>query len=65
MLHDVDTTVTTFSLLGMINWLSRWFKQDHALTEERIAEEIVKLALNGLLRPKAGTAQPGLRVVRD
>src|SRR4030095_10513008 len=28
MLQDVDTTVATFSLLGMINWLSRWFKTD-------------------------------------
>ena len=31
-LHDVDTTVATFSLLGMINWLSRWFRQDGDLT---------------------------------
>ncbi len=65
MLQDVDTTVATFSLLGMINWLSRWFKQDGALTEEQIAEEIVKFALNGLLRPESRAAQRGLRVVRD
>ena len=64
-LQDVDTTVATFSLLGMINWLSRWFKQDGALTEEQIAEEIVKIALSGLLRPSAHTAQPILRVVKD
>jgi hypothetical protein len=63
MLQDVDTTVATFSLLGMINWLSRWFKQDGALTEEQIAEEIVKIALNGLLRPAARAAHRGLRVV--
>ena len=65
MLNDVDTTVATFSLLGMINWLSRWFKQDGALTEEQIAEEIVKIALNGLLRPSSRAAQPMLRVVKD
>jgi len=65
MLQDVDTTVATFSLLGMINWLSRWFKRDGALTEEQIAEEIVKIALNGLLRPESRAAQRGLRVVRD
>ncbi|HXM36906.1 MAG TPA: TetR/AcrR family transcriptional regulator [Pyrinomonadaceae bacterium] len=65
MLHDVDTTVATFSLLGMIHWLSRWFKQDGALTEEQIAEEIVKIALNGLLRPGSHAAQTRLRVVRD
>ena len=25
-LQDVDTTAATFSLLGMISWLSRWFR---------------------------------------
>ena len=27
-LQDVDTTTATFSILGMINWLSRWFRPD-------------------------------------
>ena len=63
MLQDVDTTVATFSLLGMIHWLSRWFKQDGTLTEEQVAEEIVKIALNGLLPPNPRAAQPMLRVV--
>ena len=63
MLQDVDTTVATFSLLGMINWLSRWFRQDGALTEEQVAEEIAKIALNGLLPAQAGAAPPRLRVV--
>src|SRR5260370_37528329 len=65
MLQDVDTTVATFSLLGMINWLSRWFRQDGALTEEQVAEEIVKIALNGLLRPESRAAERGLQVVKD
>ena len=65
MLQDVDTTVATFSLLGMINWLSRWFKHDGALTEEQIADEIVKFALSGLLRPESRAAKLGLRVVKD
>jgi AcrR family transcriptional regulator len=63
MLQDVNTTVATFSLLGMINWLSRWFRQDGALTEEQVAEEIAKIALNGLLPAQAGAAPPRLRVV--
>jgi AcrR family transcriptional regulator len=49
-LQDVDTTVATFSLLGMISWLSRWFRQNGALTQEQVAEQITKIALNGLLR---------------
>ncbi len=63
-LHDVDTTAATFSLLGMINWLSRWFRQDGALTEEQVAEQIVKFALHGLLRPELRSTQAVLQVVK-
>jgi AcrR family transcriptional regulator len=64
-LHDVDTTAATFCLLGMINWLSRWFRQDGDLTAEQAAQEIVKIALNGLLRPDKRAAQRGLQVVKS
>lgn len=50
-MQDVDTTAAAFSLLGMINWLSRWFQQGGALDEEQAADEIVKIAFHGLLRP--------------
>jgi AcrR family transcriptional regulator len=62
-LHDVDTTAATFSLLGMINWLSRWFRHDGSLTPERAAEEITKIALHGLLRPEPRAGRQGLRAV--
>ncbi|HEY8711732.1 MAG TPA: TetR/AcrR family transcriptional regulator [Thermoanaerobaculia bacterium] len=52
-LRDVDVTVAAFSLLGTINWLSRWYRPDGALDEEQIAEQIVDIALNGLIRPAA------------
>lgn len=64
-LQDVDTTAATFSLLGMINWLSRWFRQDGALTAERAADEITKIALHGILRPETRAARGGLRVVKS
>jgi TetR/AcrR family transcriptional regulator, cholesterol catabolism regulator len=63
-LHDVDTTAATFSLLGMINWLSRWFRQDGDLTQEQVAEQIVKIALNGLLRPESRSTRSVLKVVK-
>ncbi|MEK6283967.1 MAG: TetR/AcrR family transcriptional regulator [Acidobacteriota bacterium] len=64
-LQDVDTTAATFSLLGMINWLSRWFRQDGTLTEEHVAEQITRIAFHGLLRPESRAAQRGLQVVKD
>lgn len=64
-LQDIDATAAAFSLLGMINWLSRWFRQDGALTEEQAAEQIVKIALHGLLRPEPSVAHRGLQVVKS
>ena len=63
-LQDVDTTAATFSLLGMISWLSRWFRQDGSLTQEQVAEQIVKIAFNGLMRHESRAAKSGLQVVK-
>jgi TetR/AcrR family transcriptional regulator, cholesterol catabolism regulator len=63
-MQDVDTTAAAFCLLGMINWLSRWFRQGGALSAEQTAAEIVKIALGGLLRPESRAAQRGLQVAR-
>ena len=60
-MQDVDTTAAAFSLLGMINWLSRWFQQGGALSEEQAADEIVKIALHGLMRPTKLKAVGGRR----
>ena len=50
-LRNVDPTVATFSLIGMILWLPRWFRQSGKLTQEQVAEEIAKMALGGLVAP--------------
>jgi AcrR family transcriptional regulator len=50
-LGDVDPTVATFSIVGMILWLPRWFRQNGRLTQEQAAREIAKLALRGVVRP--------------
>jgi TetR/AcrR family transcriptional regulator, cholesterol catabolism regulator len=50
-LRDIDPTVAAFSMLGMILWLPRWFRQGGRMTHDRVAAEIADLALGGLLRP--------------
>ena len=50
-LRDVNLTVAAFSLLGMINWLSRWYQADGPLDERQIAQAVVDIAMNGLTRP--------------
>jgi AcrR family transcriptional regulator len=61
-LRDVNVTVAAFSLLGMINWLSRWYHAEGALKEQQIAGEIVDIALHGLTRPPV-RGRTGLRVI--
>ncbi len=56
-LSEVDITTASFSLLGMILWLSRWYKPGGRLGPEEIAEEITKIALGGLLRPKSARSR--------
>src|SRR6185295_17829567 len=51
-LRDVDPTVATFSLIGTILWLPRWFRQNGRLSPEQVAKEIANIALGGLLRAR-------------
>lgn len=52
-LRQLDETVAAFSLLGMILWVSRWYKPGGRLSVEQIADEIMKLAIGAVLRPQA------------
>ena len=50
-LRPVDRTVAAFSIIGMILWLPRWFRQDGRLTQAQVAEHIADFALGGLVQP--------------
>jgi TetR/AcrR family transcriptional regulator, cholesterol catabolism regulator len=50
-LRPVDRTVAAFSIIGMILWLPRWFRQDGRLTQAQVAEHIADFALGGLIPP--------------
>ena len=64
-LHDVDPTVAAFSILGMVLWLPRWFRQDGRLSQERVAGEITRMALDGLLRPAKPARSPNPKILRS
>ena len=63
-LQSVDRTVATFSLIGVILWLPRWFRQDGRLSQEQVAEQVVKIALGGLIRSRRAPARQGRRARR-
>jgi AcrR family transcriptional regulator len=63
-LRDIDPTVAAFSMLGMILWLPRWFRQDGRMSQEQVAGEVAKLTINGLVRPKQKRASKSVRKLR-
>lgn len=44
----VDSHVAAFSVIGMANWSSRWFRPEGRLSPQEVAEEIAGFALAGL-----------------
>jgi len=49
-LRDVDLTTATFTLFGMILWLSRWYRPGGKLSVEKVCADVSEMALKGLLR---------------
>ncbi len=62
-LRDVDTTVATFNLFGMLMWLPRWYRKKGRLSPDQVLDELTEVALGGLLAPKpprrGGVRGPG------
>lgn len=58
-LRDVNPTVATFCIFGMILWISRWYRRDGKLNPEVVLADMVGTAVNAVLRP--GAAQPRRR----
>ena len=49
-LQTVDLTTATFTLLGMIIWLSRWFSPKGAMSVKRVCDDICEMAMRGILK---------------
>jgi TetR/AcrR family transcriptional regulator, cholesterol catabolism regulator len=49
-LNPVDLTTATFTLFGMILWLSRWYRSSGKLSVEKVCRDVCDMALKGLLR---------------
>lgn len=46
--RKVDVHVAAFSVIGMANWTSRWFRPDGRLSAEDVAHEVANMALAAL-----------------
>lgn len=47
---DLDVKVTGYAILGMCNWVYRWYNPEGTFSAEAIADIFTKLALEGLTR---------------
>lgn len=47
----IDPFLATYSLLGMVHWVVRWFDEKSHLTADTVVQQVTHLALNGLLEP--------------
>lgn len=46
---ELPTTVTTMSILGMVNWTYQWYKKDGPKTIDQIASTYIDIIFRGLL----------------
>jgi AcrR family transcriptional regulator len=49
-LKDIDSTVATFGIIGMINWLYHWYKPQGRLSIEELSDQIAKMAFFGIVK---------------
>ena len=45
---DLDVKVATFGILGMCNWMHRWYRQEGRLSIDDIIQQFTRLVLNGV-----------------
>jgi TetR/AcrR family transcriptional regulator, cholesterol catabolism regulator len=50
---DLNPKITSFHVLGMLNWTSRWYKPSGPLSLDEIADGIIDFILQGVRRPGA------------
>ena len=47
---DVDPAAATFFLLGALNWIYQWYKEDGALSEAQLVDQLTKIFSQGFLK---------------
>jgi len=63
---DLDIQVASYGLLGMLNWLYKWYDPRGRLSVQQVAAQFTLLALAGLAadRPHSSAASPRLGRVK-
>ena len=57
-LRPVDTTTATFSLLGMVMWIARWYQKGGRMNADQVVDDLSRIALAGVLANPASLPEP-------
>jgi TetR/AcrR family transcriptional regulator, cholesterol catabolism regulator len=49
-LRDINPTIGAFSLLGMILWISRWYRRDGSITTADALKDYVEIGMRAVLK---------------
>jgi AcrR family transcriptional regulator len=49
--RQTDVTIAVKAVLGMVNWMTRWYRPEGRLSAEEIATFFSRLVLQGLMKP--------------
>jgi TetR/AcrR family transcriptional regulator, cholesterol catabolism regulator len=49
-LRDVSPTIATFSLFGMVMWISRWYRRDGTLSPQETLRDFCEVAVSAVLK---------------
>jgi TetR/AcrR family transcriptional regulator, cholesterol catabolism regulator len=56
-LRDVSPVVAVFSLFGMMLWIARWYRRDGKLKPEEALQDILRIAMNSVLKERNESPQ--------
>ncbi|MCY3928926.1 MAG: TetR/AcrR family transcriptional regulator [Acidobacteria bacterium] len=57
----LDPTVGAFSLVGMVLWISRWYRADGRLEAEEVVAEVTRMAVAAVLNQSTGQTEDSKR----
>jgi AcrR family transcriptional regulator len=57
-LRNVNPTTAAFSLLGMILWISRWYRRDGKISPQEALNDYLEIAMNGVLKTASKSSRP-------
>ena len=63
-LRSVNPTIAAFSLLGMILWISRWYRRDGKITPQEALHDYLEIAMNGVLKMENKSSRRSQRAVQ-